>query len=371
MNYKILENDRVKGRVILKRSRGLELFLSIILYMFGGCMLPIGILLFFAPDTGKYLPFFFTGFGMLMITGGIMLNTQIKIPEYLIFDNVNGQFRLIEGKKDTKEFSAFPYSHIAGFHTRIHRSNRSSFHVVEMEKKDGAFWTIYSSASEKKAKNFLDELAKLVDLKNQGREQSLEKGSTGFDVTREQGKSAIQWKKRFGALSYLFSFTVIASMGMIIYGILEKEEGNIGVYIAAGFIILISLLFLFNMINGIGKVSVVEITDNALSFYSKGGIFKGNSFSLPLKDIESVLFNFSTSQMDSTIYLLRAEEKALLQKIKRGTISLDQIITALSLMMKIKKLDAGSLATGDKIRLENSIQELIREKTGRDGAGGM
>jgi hypothetical protein len=367
MNYYFKPKLSGEGRVVLKLSRSLQVVLSIILLLLGIPVFPAGLLLFLGGGPDIYAPFFWTGMGLLFLVGGLMTATQLRIPEYIIFDNKKGDVIIKEKTRGEWESAIIPYGDIEGFQVRYHASHNYGSHVVEMKKKDGAFWTIYSDRKESKAVLFRDQLARSVNLEAGGGDLPGEEAPRKIEVIRGPESTSVQWKRSNSLAGAVLGNLAVLSMAMVIYGARPIMESEAAFYVGAGFIGFITILMLFHTIDALGRKHVLEITHDGLTYYSKGGITKGPGYSIPFTELDSVIFNFSTTQSEMAVYLLRKGEKALFQSVKRGSYAKADFFKALTLMRKIRKVDVGQLSTGDRIRLEALLQNLIHEKSGISG----
>jgi hypothetical protein len=367
MNYRIMSSREETGTITLKRTRTMEAVLSAICFIIGIVFLPIGLILFLSPGYDLHYPFFWTGFGLLFLMGGIMVSTQIKIPEYLVFDNSNGVCVIKETKKDDSEKAVIPYSEIEGFHVCSHVSQKSSYHVVEMEKKDGSFWSLYSVAGSEKAGAFRDQLAARVNLAASAKKSDQAQKPGHIDVTTTGETTVFTWANKYAFKSYLLLILALSSMGMIIYGSRPYATGPVQYAIAVAFIGFITIVAVFSLLNNIGRKQRIEITKDTFTYRKTGGIIKTGQFLLPIGEIDSILFNFSLSTMETVIYVLKKEEKEFLQDIKRGTFKKGDIFGAIALMKSIRKIEVGDLSIAGKVSLEGLLQKTVYELSGKQG----
>lgn len=367
MNYKIVSRKEDTGRIILKRTRTLETVLSVICFLIGVFFLPMGLVLFASPGYDMHYPFFWTGFGLLFIMGGIMVSTQIKIPEFLIFDNGSGACIVKDTKKDDSNQAIIPYNEIEGFHVRSHVSERSQSHVVEMEKKDGAFWSLFSVQSREKAETFREDLAKGVNLGAAPYNAGQAGKPESIEVSHDGGTTTLTWANRYAFKSYLFLIVALSSMAMIIYGSKPYATGPVQYGIAVAVICLFSAIAVFSLINNIGRKHRIEITKEALTYKKTGGIIKTGEFSLPIGEIDAILFNSGLSTMETVIYVLKKDEKEFLQSIKRGTMDAGKLFAAIALMKNVGKIEVGDLSIAGKVALEELLQNTVRELSGKQG----
>lgn len=367
MNYKIISPKEETGRITLKRTRTLEAVLSVICFLIGIVFLPIGLMLFLSPGYDPHYPFFWTGFGLLFFLGGIMVSTQIKIPEFLLFDNNNGELIIRGKKKDESEQAVIPFNEIEGFQVRSQVSNRSASHAVEMEKKDGAFWTLFSAGSREKSESFCDQLAKRVNLGVPSKNTDQTQKPDHMDIAATGEATTFTWSNKNSFKGYILLVMILAAMGMLIYGSKPYAEGPVQYYIAIGFICLITALAVFSILNNIGRKHRIEVTKESLTYRKTGGIMKTGEFTIPIGEIDAILFNFALSTMETVIYVLKKEEKEFLQSIKRGTFKKGDIFAAIALMKSIRKIEVGDLSIAGKVSLEGMLQKTVYELSGKQG----
>ncbi len=367
MNYKIISPKEETVVITLKRTRTLETVLSVICFIIGIVFLPVGLLLFLSPGYDLHYPFFWTGFGLLFLMGGIMVSTQIKIPEFLIFDNSNGACIIKETKREDSEKAVIPYNEIEGFHVHSHVSERSASHVVEMEKKDGAFWSLFSVSSREKAEAFRGELAKKVNLDVHANNSGQLQKPGHIEVTAAGGTTTFTWANRYAFKSYMFLVMALSSMGMVIYGSKPYATGPVQYGIAVTVICLITAIAVFSLFNNIGRKHRIEITKDTFTYRKTGGIIKTGQFSIPIGEIDAILFNSGLSTMETWIYVLKKDEKEFLQSIKRGTLQKSDIFAAIALVKNTRKIEVGDLSIAGKVSLEGMLQKTVLELSGKQG----
>ncbi|MBP7738619.1 MAG: hypothetical protein KA369_21775 [Spirochaetes bacterium] len=367
MNYRIISPREETAVITLKRTRTFERVLGALCLIIGIIFFPVGLILFFSPGIDIHYPIFCTGFGLLFLMGGVMVITQLKIPEYLQFDNINGACVIKETGKDDTERAVIPYDEIKGFQVHSHQGNRSTSRVVEMEKKDGSFWTLFSVQSEEKAEAFRADLAKRVNLAAAPNIAGPTLKPGHITVASAGGATAFTWKNRYAFRTYIFLITALSSMGMVIYGSKPFATGPVQYYIAVGVICFITAFAVLSLLNNIGRSHRVEITKDAFTYRKLGGIVKTGQFAIPIGEIDAILFNFSLSTGETAIYVLKKEEKEALLDIKRGTFQKSDIFKAISLMKSIRKIEVGDLSIAGKVALENLLQKTVYEQSGKKG----
>lgn len=362
MNYKFAVPQSDSNRIVLVRARMFQIVLGLFLFVIAIAVLPGGLLLFFS-EQDPYVPFFFTGIGLLFLSAGIAVSTMLAMPNSLVFDNVTGALMVYEGRGAKVRTAALPYPEIDTFQVRRHRQNRSYSYVVEMLKKDGAFWTLFSSGSAKKAEAFRDRLLERVILR--GTTAAGEPPAPACVTVEDRGDSAvIEWRNRYPAGRRIMTVMLMASMAMTIYGSRPYATSGPAYYAAMAFMACILLAALISALNSIGRRNRVGIDGRSLSYRKTGGIFSTGEFTLPLGEIDAIMFNFSVFSGETAIYVLTGAEKEAIQNITRGAIELAGIFKAISVIKKAGKLDVGSLSIGDRLALERIIQKSVERKTG-------
>ncbi|HOT46290.1 MAG TPA: hypothetical protein PLM53_16115 [Spirochaetota bacterium] len=367
MNYKIISSKEETAVIRLQRTRTLERILGVIFFLIGIVFLPIGLILFLAPEYDIHYPFFWTGFGLLFLMGGIMVSTQLKIPEFIEFDNGEGACIVRDTKKDDSDRAVIPYGEIEGFHVHSRMNDRSKSHAVEMEKKDGAFWTLFSVKSREAAEAFHERLAQSVNLSVASSKTGEQKKPDHVEIAKSAGATTLTWKNRHTLKSWIFLILALSSMGMLMYGSKPYAEGPVQYCIAVGFICLVTATAVFSLLNNIGRKHQIDITGDTFTYRKLGGIIKSGQFSIPIGEIDSILFNSGLSTMETVIYVLKKEEKIMLQEIKRGTFQKNDIFKAIALMKSIRKIEVGDLSIAGKVALENLLQKTVQELSGRKG----
>ena len=362
MNYKFAAPQTDPNRIVLVRARTMQIVLSLFFFIAAIAVLPAGLLLLFG-DTDPYRPFFITGMGLLFLSGGIAINTLLNMPGSLVFDNVTGALLVYDGRGKKARQAVLPYPDIETFQVNRHRQGKSISYVTEMLKKDGSFWTLFCSGSEKKAGEFRDRLLDRVALR--GTSAAGGQPAPACVSMTERGDSAIiEWKNRYSAGRHLMTVMLIGSMAMLIYGSRPYATSGTAYYVGLAFISFIILLALVSILDSIGRAHRVEIDSIALSYRKTGGIFRTGRFTMSLGEINAIIFNFSVFSGETAIYVLTAAEKEAIQDIKRGAVGLGDILKAVTTLKNAGKLDVGALSTGDRLALESLIQEAVKRKSG-------
>jgi len=186
MNYRIKE---ISGNgVVLSRSDTLK-------YILVPLFILISIFFFFI-STGAFAEaadvkpgFLYSGMGTIFFCGALLLAFNVKMPYEIIFSNGKGCV-IINEKIKGKFFSAsIPYEDILDFSMAEHRSENSSGYTVDMEKKDGAIWTLLSASLRKNAEKFLETLKQNINLNNPSSGSRASGDTNGFKISEEKDLS--------------------------------------------------------------------------------------------------------------------------------------------------------------------------------------
>jgi len=366
MNYKIIPGTEAGGSVVLQRTRKLQFFLVALFLLVGAPMGFAGALLFLA-GSERYAPFFFAGMGALFLGGGYMLAVKIRMPETMVFDNGRGILTIREAVKDGAAEAVIPYGDISGFTAQGDPGSRGKRYSVVMTKRDGAFWSVYTDSSYDRAAAFRKTLNENVRLMDYAATEAPQREPARFAVTRDSLSTSISWRDRHPVSGSLFVLVIVGAMGMILFGAWPWITSIVAYAVAVVFISVIGVLVLYNTVYSIGKIRSVTVSGAGLLYAETGGPVPGRSFSVPLTDIAAVTFNFSVSQNDSVIYIVRKHEKAYFDAYSRQALSPGDIMKTLKAMMKMKRINAMDLSTVEKMDLEYLIQNAVAERGGIRG----
>ena len=302
------------------------------------------------------------GFFLAAVTA---MNTMLKYPESLIFDNAEAVLRVREknGEEET-----IPYGEIVGFHVRLHESNSSGGYMVEMEKRDGAFWTLFYAAREKNARAFYEALTGTVRL-GAGSAGDRPSGPVpvpdGVSCEEEADLIKVNWRKKLSLRETLTGYLAIFFMALFIYGAGPHADNMAAYYAASVFMVVVCLMALGYLLFMVRRRYYVEITPGEVRYYSRGLLMPGRRFVMPVAELHAVIFNFSLSFQELALFFLRREEMTLFQNIRRGNLDPKDLVSALKLSLKANKVDLSHLRVGKMIALERYLQDLIERKTSR------
>lgn len=366
--YKIIFPSAPSGELVLELRKGLSTAIAIVLFILGTPFFLAGLLLL-TGDEFVRSGFFIAGIGLFLLCGGMLIVLNRTYPEKLIFDNVRGALRIIERKGDEAQI---PYQEILDFHVGVARQKNAMFFTAEMEKKDGALWTLASYAGRSKAEEVVENLKKYVNLssfksaptRSDGEAFALE----GVNRLEKNGVTVIEWKQRFSLFYRFIGYAAIFSFALVLFGVAGWFRENIvgyyiALFVAAALLIYPAVYFLYS----IRRIYVLEIGRGIVRYYTKGLFARGLSFSLPIDRVDSVIFVFSIFRAEMVIYFLSSEQRKRLLSILRGDVGdIRDIMDSISFMMHLPRIDAGGFTVSEKLKLEAIIQQAMREHGGKE-----
>ncbi|HPA71114.1 MAG TPA: hypothetical protein PKY31_02515 [Spirochaetota bacterium] len=368
MNYRLIPPAASGGAVVLKRKYGLQRFLGITLLVLGVPVFLSGLLFLLADEGDMHGSVLWTGIGLFLLSAGVLVFTQVQYPDTFTFDN--GLGALVIAEKGRRGATAcVPYADIAGFRVRAHRQDNGVMHAVEMEKRDGACWAFLFFRGEQGAREACDLLSRGVNLDAASVPlPAAEEAPGGISVADRGGVKIITWKKSQSFTGFVAGYALISGFAMAIFGSGPMVEKNrFAYFIAAGFAAVVVIMALVNLVYAVRRRYVVEVGNGLFRYYTTGLALKGLSFSRPLTEIDSILFNFSVRRGETTLHVLSREEREKLLAVTRGEVALGDIIASVSFMARVPRVDTGHLGVPGKLRLEKIIQDAVRDKTDREG----
>tara|TARA_B100000609_G_C17221169_1_gene440161 strand:- start:5879 stop:6925 length:1047 start_codon:yes stop_codon:yes gene_type:complete len=319
------------------------------------------------PSTTSFALF---GFGLAFFSASLMIFRLGQAPERLIFDNERG-WLCIEEKKGRKIQRAYlPYSDIDLLSMREHTTSsdgsKSTSYIVYFVKNDGAMWDLYSSNFSSKAEAFLEEFERRVDFSRETDFVDASPPEGVFEIVEGGERTLIRWKPPHEVFKTIVGLSFVGGFACMFVGFLWGEiSTTVGVVVASIFGLLM-LAMLYNLFSVLGAKKVIEVNRDTLRMYQEGGLFKKKSYELPLKDLQAICFDFDQSRHEGVIQLLRAEDIDLRERMKVGAISLDDIWQLAKLNSAERRIETGNLTIGEKLYLEQLLEDLIFEHAGHE-----
>ncbi len=359
--YHIIFPETPGGDIVLKLRKTGSTVIAVVLLCMSIPFLLSGILCAIAGESMAG-GMFFIGLGLFLLCGALLLLMNRQYPEQLIFDNARAQLRIIEQKGAE---STIPYGEISNFHVGIARQENVYF-TVEMEKKDGAVWTLAIFADRAKAEEVVSKLMHYVPLQSAPSGTPVSGSGTldGINCFEKNGISVIEWKPRVSFSFQIVGYAAIFAFVLILFSITGwMRKFTIGYYVALFVGLALTLYTVFYLVYSIRRVYVIEIGRGVVRYYTRGLFGRGLSFDLPIDRIDAVLFNFSIQRAESVIYFLSEEQRKRLGAIMRGDVG--NILDSISFMMHLPRIDARGFTVTEKLVLEGIIQRTMSEHGAR------
>ncbi len=347
------------GNVILKLQKGLSVAIAVVLILFGFPVLLAGLLLLSGNEFVQG-GMFTTGIGLFLLCGALLILLNRQYPEKMIFDNVRGLLRIIEQKGGEYEI---PYNEILNFHIGVAYQKDVSYYTVEMEKNDGAIWTLAIFSLRAKAEEIVSKLQSYVHLQSVSSSTPARADEAhsidGINRFEKNGVTFIEWKQRFSLFFRIIGYCAIFSFALVLFSIASWIGNNpVGYYLALIIALVLTIYMAIYFLYSFRRVYVLEIGRGLVRYYTRGLFARGLSFDLPIDRIDAVLFNFSVRRGESVIYFLSSEQKNRLSAIMHGNIG--NIIEDISFMMHLPRIDAGGFTVSEKLKLEGIIQQAMQ-----------
>lgn len=347
----------------MQRTRTLQFVLGGVLLVLGLPSLGLGAFITLVdPLMGAKL----AGFGLAFSGAGALVLSRRSGPGSFVFDDAEGALLVYASTEATgTPEGRLSYTEIEGFRVRrqVSSSNegRSVRYALEIAKRDGVAWTLYTSQSERKARRLLDELRANCDpSKRSGRVGPLPESGT-FRVTREPERTLIEFRKPFRLVTQLTALMTVGGISLAVLGFRDQMPPAV-FYAAFAFIVLVLAAVLLGAINGVNKHSVLSITPKYFRSDERGGIIK-QWFEEPLTNIHAVCFSYHPNQGQQSVMLLNRQQcDTLRQAIP------DDALNALSAavgMIGVRKIEVGELSLAQKLELEQIIQAEVERVSGR------
>lgn len=351
--------------VVARLRKGLSVAIAVVLFLFGTPVVLVGLLLLSGNEFVRG-GMFAAGIGLFLLSAAFLILLNRQYPEKLIFDNARGLLRIIEQKGG--EYG-IPYNEILNFHVGIARQKDVSYFTVEMEKNDGAVWTLAIFTGRAKAEEAVAKLQRFVHLQSASSDMPAradERHSLdGINRFEKNGVTVIEWKQRFSLFFRIVGYCAIFSFALVLFSMAGWFLGNVaGYYIALFFALALTIYPAVYFFYSIRRVYVLEIGRGLVRYYTRGFFARGLAFDLSIDRIDAVLFNFSVQRAESVIYFLSSEQKNRLSAIMHGDIG--NIMDDVAFMMHLPRIDAGGFTVSEKLKLEGIIQQTMKEHGARE-----
>lgn len=371
MNYRLRPLAQpTPERIVLERASSFKGWLPTLFRGVGLASLLISLLLLgvLAPSQ-RIVALDGLGVGFLLLALSQSFVEYRQMPQRFVFDNANQQL-LLEGSNDS--VVSLSYAEIQGFQTRrlSQKGNggREVRYVVEMLKRDGAFWVLTSSDQRDKAEELWSQLRHHVKLQRKERpdEPELAQGvGKQIEVFEYPDVTILRWKEQSSLRSGLACLLLSGSLCCLMLPFQSAISLPIwqGALLALGLLVLIGLALLaFSL----GRYHTITIDEFSFTYHpcNEGQGDSIRHFMIHNKDIDTILFNFSLNHKEPTLYILKRGETSALIKHKRGQDGIGRSQTITRLLRNIQKIDARELTFAEQLHLENTLQEIIARHSG-------
>lgn len=370
MQYRV--NDLSKppedGIIELKRSAVGHYVMVVILGLLGAPLSLVALVAITASEP-NFMAHLLGGMGMGFFGFSILLAVFWDLPKRFFFDNNKGML-FVEAKDKTGKLTSFalPYEEIDQFvtieHTTSDSEGSSTSYCTELYKTDGASWRFTQEGSFETADNMTQYLTEFVDLEVETEEEPA-LPTDEFSVHEEENSTYLAWHLRQPLGRSLVLLFIVSGFGLIGRGLLLDQPGAIS-WVVLAFVVLVMASILYNIIASFGSRMVIEVTEDQLRAYQKGGLPIKKSFTMPLNQLDAIMFNFvPNSQGNAELQLLNAEQRDLFIRFKTGNVRPNDLMEFIKAKWNIKKLPIEALSFGGRMALEHRLQEIIQERNGQ------
>ncbi|MBK6608379.1 MAG: hypothetical protein IPG24_23585 [Leptospiraceae bacterium] len=361
------------GRVILFFFLGILSFIGAILILVGlGSMGAEG-------DVLVGLRFIFPGITLILFSSLGLLYSKISSQASVVrsyFDTVNKRYYL-ETKNGESGYIPFGEIDSLGMRREIVSGNKSSttYYIVYLLKKDGAWWDVYSYMSEGEALATLKYLQERVhfDRDEEFNLLETEKKSELFSFTENENGVLFKWGEQVSMLyrvmgilaviSFLSTFGIIASM--------MSEVDSFGFYILMGFCTIFGILVLFAIFKSIFgyKDYELEITEDKIIHFGVKKDKRKILSEIPTSEVKFTQYSFNIIKQDifngQEIFLLNEEFAGKLEKYKKGDFGIMEMFALMKEIMymnkNVIKLPFPGFKSLDIILFEKKLDEELKK----------
>ncbi|MCA9629716.1 MAG: hypothetical protein KC766_18705 [Myxococcales bacterium] len=361
MDYRLVQAQ--PGRVVMQRTRTLQFVLGGVLLLLGLPALALGAFLALAdPLLGAKS----AGFGLTFTGAGLLVLTRRNGPGAFVFDDAEAALLVFASTTATGQPEGrLPYSEIEGFRVRrqVSRSSegRSVHHALEVAKRDGVAWTLYTSQSERKTRKLLERLqANCNPARSTGSSPAPAESGT-FQITREPGRTLIEFRKPYRLVTQITAMMTVGGISLAVLGFQDQMPSAL-FYGVLAFTVLVLAGVLIGLVNGLNKRGLITLTPERFRSDERGGIIK-SWFEEPLENLHAVCFTYHPSQGQQSVMLLnRQQHDTLTREVP------DDPMSALSVamgMIGVRRIEVGELGLAQKLELEQLIQSEVERVSGK------
>lgn len=315
-------------------------------------------------------PFIFFGLGAFSLALSHLFREHLRMPQRFIFDNDAMQLHIESSSTLYTTETHLEYGEIQDFQVRRistpHSTGRSIAYLVEMIKKDGAFWCMYSASSREEADDFCSRLQRHIPRQKQRPTRQTQEVTSFGKIRVEEGElsTCITWRE-YIHIRRMWTLVLLGISGLLFFLSVRSEPIASWGYILSISLVMLLLLIGFGYLQFLHYTHTIEITEHETCyrpFAQSEDVQVG--FCIPHADIDTILFNFSLSHKAPTLYLLKTGETQALLKLKRGQDGPVQPSTLPRILRNMHTIDTHELNFAEQLHLENIIQEAIHRRSG-------
>jgi hypothetical protein len=362
MYYPVIEE--VPGGLSLRRNKTLLIFYWLLLIFSIICLLP-GFLLIFDPETGIAANFVL-GFGLILLTGAILLNDlRKKFPERIVFSNQEQLVRIPGRQKE----HVFMYSDIDRFIIR----SKSAGYIISLRKKDGSVWDLMSGNSSRSADRKLAVLKEKVQIIQDHNTQKIQYLlPPAFTKNERASETTFYWKEQQVEKQLFLVFLMVAGFGMCI-GHSLRESDNYFIFLPAFLfvLLLISGYFIYKIFMARTRYSML-VMDMLQISYGQGKISSDGSArnfkiqeTMPADELDSVRYSFDGHQsFFYSIMFLNKETASGINNLEGedSNVGLMDISSILKMYSKLFKFNISGKDIIDIANFAALLQQAVKEK---------
>ncbi len=361
MDYRLAEAQ--PGRAVLVRSRTLQFVLGGLFVLLG---LPAAGLGAFVALADPLLGAKLGGFGLTFFGAGVLVLSRRSGPGAFVFDDAQEAllaYPSAEARGEPEGRLAYASIEQLRVKRQVHSSSegRSVSYALDVVKKDGVSWTLYTSQSEGKARDLLRDLQANCNLTRRSREPAPLPESGTFEVAREAERTIIRFRKPYRVVTQLAAFMAVGGLSLAVLGFRDQMP-NAVFYAVFAFITLVLAAVTVGAVNGLNKHGVLTVTPERFRSDEQGGIIKA-WFEEPISQLHAVCFSYRPNEDQRVLMLLnRQQYDVLTQPPPEGAAAV--LSTALS-VIGVRKIDVGELGLAQKLELEQLIQSEVERVSGK------
>lgn len=312
---------------------------------------------------------------IILLINAFNRKQKLYIPESFTFDKKNKEFII---KEFSGEIFKIPFSFITKLDIRYYivRGKRTSttYYVLYILKKDGAFIDLFVSTSNEKVKQLLSSLQSKLGFENvlEVKYEDLTKLPEKIVCDESEQKTVFRWENKVNILGFIVVFFMIFIFFYLFIQISKAEIVPLIFISIMAFIICITVVF--------GIIKAVRYAFNFVSIYidreklsfgflsKKGFNFKAKK-EIPLKDLKKVqyCFDFQTevNSFEKNLIVVNEETKSILERKLEKNENIPAAVEAVKGKMKNLNIPVTGLSLVDLLKFEKVLEDHINKFGGK------